>query len=231
MKIPTLFEEFHIRLLVCCTILTSITTQILMQTGGGPRDSQFDLTEAFQPFFEEFIFTGLPPFISSGGVFSPEIYVFQIGFSLTGILILCLVGRLHGKNGILPFDGTLTRRVAVGMGCIVGLSLMGIVHFSFIEEPLIHAYFAGIIFSGSLAWLGSVHLSCRDLEDKQTTFGISSLAMRTWGLRIGIFCWLAMPIPLFFMQLEIAAVLEWAMMLSLQAGLFSLEPLLMKKLD
>ena len=226
MKISTKFEEFHIRLLVACTILTSITTQILMQTGGGQREAQFDLTEAFQPFFDEFIFTGLPPFISSGGVFSPEIHVFQIGFSLTGILILCLVLRLHGENGILPIDGSLTRKFAVGSGCIVGSSIMGIVHFSFIEEPLIHAYIAGIIFSGSLAWLGSVHLSCGDLEDKQTAFGISSLVMRTWSLRIGIFCWISMPIPLFFMQLEIAAFLEWVMMLSLQTGLLSLEPLL-----
>ncbi len=228
MKISKIFEEFHIRLLVTCTILTSITTQILMQTGGGPREAQFDLTEAFQPFFEEFIFTSLPPFISSGGVFSPEIYIFQIGFTFTGILILCLVWRLHGKNGILPTDDSLTRKVAVGMGCIVGSSLMGIVHFSFIEQPLIHAFFAGIIFSGSLAWLGSVHLSCGDLEDKQTAFGISSLEMRIWSLRIGIFCWVTMPIPIYFMELEIAAALEWIMMLALQSGLISLEPLLKK---
>ena len=226
MNLQHVIQKYHLRALVTCTIITSIITQFLMQTGGGPRENQFDLSDAFEPFIDEFIFTGLPPFISSGGVFAPEIYVFQIGFTVSGILILWLVIRLHGKNGVLSFDGSKSRVFSAISGTIVGLSLTSIVHFSWIEDPLIHSYFAGAIFSGALVWLGSVHIATQMFEDNAPIFGIEESKLRTYSLGVAILCWLIMPIPLYLMKLQFAALIEWAMMLSLQFGLLSLESIL-----
>ncbi len=197
-----------------------------MQIGGGPRNEEFNLGDVFQPFINEFRFTGLPPFISSGGVFTPEIYFFKIGLTTSGILILWLVFRLHWKNGILPFNGLKSRIISCISGTIVGLSLIGFVHFSFIEDPLIHSYFAGAIFTGGLTWLASVHISTKTFDKYSPVMGINLIKARQYSLGIAVFCWVFMPIPLLMMKLQFAAVLEWTMMLSLQFGVLTLEPLL-----
>ena len=80
---------------VCMVLGTSIITQIMLQTGENVRANSVDLSDQVpgsDDYFNSLVLfpEGLPPFISSGGVYSPEITIFNIGFKIAGILFILI---------------------------------------------------------------------------------------------------------------------------------------------
>ena len=221
-----LIRRYHIRLIVVIGVFTAIVTQILMQTGGGERDRVFDLGDALAPFVDSFVFEGLPSFISSGGIYEPEIHLFKIGFTICGLLTTWLVIRMGRRGGPLNKNGTWFEYVATGMGVTNGICLMLLVHLPFTMYPLSHHILAGIIFSSGLGWILAAHWMIDEDDDTGLVFSFPARDVRRWSLILGIGCSMLIGIPFLMMNLELAAILEWGILTGLQGGLLSMEDLL-----
>ena len=221
-----LVRRHHIRLIVGIGVFTAIVTQILMQTGGGERDGTFDLGDSLAPFIDSFVFEGLPSFISSGGIYEPEIHLFKIGFTICGLLTTWLVIRMGRRGGPLNKNGTWFEYVATGIGVTNGICLMLLVHLPFTVYPLSHHILAAIIFSSGLGWILSAHWIIGEDDDTGLVFNFPSRDVRRWSLILGIGSGILIGIPFLMMQLELAAILEWGILAGLQGGLLSMEGLL-----
>ncbi|MCH2349637.1 MAG: hypothetical protein MK233_06910, partial [Candidatus Poseidoniales archaeon] len=113
---PTPPDHVSRRLLlaaVAITLATCIISQVMLQLGGGPRDEQLDLSDQLEDLDRTLVFDGLPPFISSAGVYYPERAVFEVGLSIAGLLfiLLGLVLALRTEGDLKAGDGTNIRRL------------------------------------------------------------------------------------------------------------------------
>ena len=216
----------HIRLLVGVGAFTAIVTQFMMLTGGGEREGVFDLGDVYAPFFDSFVFEGLPPFISSGGIYEPEIHLFKIGFTICGLLTALLVIRMGKKGGVLNNNGTLQGYAVTCLGIANSTGLMVMVHLPFTVYPVAHSIIAGIVFISGLGWILAAHWMIQEEEDTGHVFGSPARDLRRWSLIVGIGCSALIGIPVLMMQLELAAILEWGILAGLQGGVLSMEDLL-----
>ena len=125
-----LSPEHGRRVLITAVILivsTSIITQAFVQLGGGPRNDDIDLTGQISlKNGETHVLEGLPPFISSGGVYQPEKTIFTIGLSITGLLFI-----------VLGIDfGTRTHRLLIAAGAEHLLDILGCFFLDVLNEAV-----------------------------------------------------------------------------------------------
>ena len=84
-------DRFFRRVIILGVVLVlggSVGSQLLMQVGGSPRHEPLDFSEQLPEALKgvaQFP-DGLPPFISSGGLYYPDKAVFDLGLGLGGLV-------------------------------------------------------------------------------------------------------------------------------------------------
>lgn len=214
--------------MVGITSLTAIISQIMMQLGGGARDELMDLSDQLIVFGKAVIFeNGLPPYISSAGVFAPESIVFGIGLSIVGVLIIWLSKEIW-KETCKQFQEkhttTLhlrTNNIGLIAGMIGGIVLIFLAWTPMNTQLVAHLVMATIVFLGSILWAVLVTISRTILDaDKQ------------WrGYNISQLRWILMSVAFFSLQLSlisfnlistsVSAAFEWLLFISLNCGLLT----------
>ena len=200
----------------------ALLSQLIMQVSGGPRNEAMDFSEQVPEEVAELaIFPdGLPPFISSGGIFVPEKIFFNIGIGLGGLLF-CLCGielflRTHhvlrqGRSLVLPMFCTLGQCL---MAILVGGCLFMLTHHPFDVSFKMHVLYANSIFYGSLAWGLLLILSRMGLDRELSCRGWPLNRLRWLLLMTGIICFALMLELVMWLQFNAAALFEWLMTFS-----------------
>jgi len=213
-------------------IATSIITQAFVQLGGGPRNDDIDLTDQItHSTGETHILEGLPPFISSGGVYQPEKTIFTIGLSLSGLLFIVLgidfgtrTHRLLSVAGAKPWrrvSNVASTVAAIG----AGVSLMMIPQYPFDVSLVAHLFYAITIFYCSFFWVFFSHLARSGSEDDSLTWRGYRISTLRKYLLLGLFVSLILTIyapPAGYMLL--GAFFEWMLLLTSMGGLLSNMP-------
>ena len=109
---------------VITVIGTSLITQIMLQTGENVREYSVDLSDQVpgsDNYFNSLAVypNGLPPYISSGGVYSPEITIFNIGFKIAGILFIFI-----GIEAFFDVDFFVLVSIRRGKDCLENLQIL-----------------------------------------------------------------------------------------------------------
>ncbi len=220
---------------VCMVLGTSIITQIMLQTGENVRANSVDLSDqvpSSNDYFNSLVLfpNGLPPFISSGGVYSPEITIFNIGFKIAGILFM-VVGLevfLRTAASLNPDDKKERKfnNLSVVCSIISGLSLFMITFFPFDKKLILHVIFAILIFISIVAWVFSFMISRNKLDTNLLFKGRKLNEIRRKIALFGVFSFLFMS---FFVSLKIhsiGAIGEWGLMFSGQLQTLTFLPTL-----
>jgi hypothetical protein len=221
-RIKVLFAMIEI------TFLTAIISQIMMQLGGGARDELMDLSDQLIVFGQAVIFeNGLPPYISSAGVFAPESIVFGIGFSIVGVSIIWLSKEIW-KETCKQFQGKHTTSLHLrtnNMGLIAGM-IGGIVLLFLAWTPMntqlvAHLVMATIVFLGSILWTILVTVSRTILDADKQWRGYNIIRLR-WTLMSVAFISLQLSIISFILiSTTVSAAFEWLLFISLNCGLLT----------
>jgi len=159
---------------------TSILTQILLQTGGGERNDPIDLSDQVPDMFESLVIfpEGLPGFISSGGVFSPENMIFNIGLKIGGILYLVIGIEifLRTNSKLNSEDKKEIKNNLISLICttLAGFSLFMLTFFPMDENLIFHLIFAFLIFIPVVIWTFTSYRS-REKIDSEIKFRHTNL--------------------------------------------------------
>ncbi len=218
-------------------ILTTIISQIMMQLGGGPRDELMDLSGQFQYQGEGIVFDGLPPFISSAGVFAPESIVFGIGLTLTGFLIIWLSYQLkletsqQFKNSTVSKVHTLSNDFGLLVGITAGTSLILLSWTPMNTKLVAHIILAMLVFCSSILWALLLTTARNRLDEK--------IIWR--GKKITHWRWIILAITFFSLQLTflfasmgrfyISALFEWILLTGIISNLATFYPVFSDYLD
>ena len=216
-----------------------IISQTLMQLGGGPRDEYMDLTDQLPEnrdnsidhtmIFEE----GLPPFISSGGLFYPEKAVFDLGLGLGGLLfiLISLEIFLRTNNELTEVSAPLWRKVAnicqLASGVVIGVSLFMITHYPFNVNLIAHLAYAMNIFHSSIIWGAAYTLSRAPMDSELRTLKGFSVTKVRWSLTVGTllsFLLMTTLVPLGYGGL--GALAEWCLTFCAELNLLTFLPAL-----
>ena len=214
---------------VAILVITCIITQMFVQLAGGPRNETIDLSDQIDADLQHPpSFDGLPPFISSGGVFEPEKTIFSIGLTISGVLFM-IVGVDFGTrtHRLLKICNSRNLRklcnVASAASAITaGFSLVMVAKYPFDEELLLHIFYAMTIFYCAFFWVLFSHLARRGIEDDSLTWREYNVAsIRKYSL-ILVFISLVMTINAPAMgYIVIGAFFEWMLLFTTMVGLLS----------
>jgi len=208
---------------VCVVLGTSIITQVMLQTGENIRGNSVDLSDQVlgsNDYFESLVIypNGLPPYISSGGVYSPEISIFNIGFKIGGLLFILIGFDVYLRtNSSLNLEDKKERKYNnISLICSIcsGFSLFMITFFPFDTKLIMHIIFAGLIFISIAMWVYSFLISRKKIDSEIEFKGQKLNEIRKKIAYFGIFSYLFM---IFFVGLNIqsiGAIGEWCLMIS-----------------
>ena len=210
---------------VCLVIGASVGSQLLMQFGGGPRDEPMDLSDQIGEDFQGLaIFPdGLPPFISSGGLFYPEKAIFDWGLGLGGIVfcILAIELTIRTQRELISRESHRLR-TALNLGqfiaaLVVGISLVMLTQYPFHLYFLNHLLVANGIFYGSMVWGGLLTLARSGLDGKIQWQGFSLNHWRWLLVVIGVASYFLMTGFGAQRSFHLSALFEWLLTLSSEA--------------
>lgn len=217
---------------VVLIVATSIITQAFVQLGGGPRNDDIDLTDQItHKTGGTHVLEGLPPFISSGGVYEPEKTIFTIGLTLSGLLFIVLgidfgtrTHRLLIAAGAKPWR-RLSNVASTLSALGAGFSLVMIPQYPFDISLVMHLFYAITIFYSGFFWVFFAHLARSGCEDDSLTWkGYRISTLRKYllaGLFVSLMLTLYAP-PAGYMIL--GAFAEWMLLFTAMAGLLSNMP-------
>ncbi len=219
---------------VILIISTSFITQLFVQFGGGPRNDDIDLTDQ-SPINngETHVLEGLPPFISSGGVYEPEKTIFTIGLTLSGLLFIVLgidfgtrTHRLLIAASAKPWrrlSNVASTLAALG----AGFSLVMIPQYPFDISLVMHLFYAIIIFYCAFFWVFFSHLARSGCEDDTLTWKGYRISTLRKYLLVGLF--VSLMLTLYAPaagNLLLGAFFEWMLLFTAMGGLLSNMPAL-----
>ena len=216
---------------------TSIITQVLLQTGENIRGTPVDLSDQVievnlptDDYFKSLLFypNGLPPYISSGGVYSPEISIFNIGFKIAGILFL-LIGIeifLRTASSLNEENKNEKKYNKISLFCsiISGTSLFLITFFPFDKQLIMHMIFAILVFISIAIWVYAFMSSRKNIDSKIEFRGQNLNLIRIKIAYFGIFSFLFMVIFAGLNMQFIGAIGEWSLMISGQLQILTFIP-------
>ena len=210
------------------TFLTAIISQLIMQLGGGPRDELMDLSDQLIVFGQAVIFeNGLPPYISSAGVFAPESIVFGIGFTIVGVLIIWLSKEIWEET-CKQFQENhttslhlRTNNIGLIAGMIGGIILVFLAWTPMNTQLVSHLVMATIVFLGSILWTILITVSRTILDADKQWCGYNIIRLR-WTLMSVAFISLQLSIISFVLiSTTVSAAFEWLLFISLNCGLLT----------
>ncbi len=214
--------------MVGLTFFTAILSQIMLQLGGGARDKLIDLSDQLNFFGQEVIFeNGLPPYISSAGVYAPESVVFGIGFTIVGAMILWLSNRVwrETSNQLSEENSTIihlrTNHAGFIAGDICGFVLIMLAWTPMHTKLVQHLIMATIVFSCSILWavLVTISRTILDADKKWREYKITRLR---WTLLCIAFLSMQLSVITFVLiSPTISALFEWLLFVSLNCGLLT----------
>lgn len=218
--------KFILILGVCTVIGTSIITQIMLQTGENIRGNPVDLSDQVDknlPLDDYFksLFNypnGLPPYISSGGVYSPEISIFNLGFKIAGILFVFIGIEvfLRTSSSLNEEDKYEKKYNNISLVCsmISGISLFLITYFPFDKELMMHINLAIVVFISIAIWVYAFMISRKKVDSKIEFMGRNLNLIRKRIAYFGIFSFFFMAIFVGLNMQSIGAIGEWCLMFS-----------------
>ena len=225
---------------VITVIGTSLISQIMLQTGENVREYSVDLSDQVpgsDNYFNSLAVypNGLPPYISSGGVYFPEITIFNIGFKIAGILFIFI-----GIEAFLRTASSLNsddkkehnfNNFSLACSIISGILVFSITFFPFDKKLMPHVIIAMLIFIFISIWIYSFMMARKKLDTEIMFKGSSINEIRHKIALFGFFSFLFM---CFFVSLNmhsIGAIGEWGLMLTSQLQTLSFIPNLNKKIN
>ena len=218
---------------VCMVLGTSIITQIMLQTGENVRANSVDLSDQVpgsDDYFNSLALfpDGLPPFISSGGVYSPEITIFNIGFKIAGVLFI-LIGLevfLRTASSLNLEDKKERKYNNLSLVCstISGLSLFLITFFPFDKKLILHIIFASLIFICLAVWVISFMISRNKIDSEIEFRGQNLNEIRRKIVFFGVFSFIFMIVFVSLRMQSIGAIGEWCLMIAGQVQTLTFIP-------
>jgi len=208
---------------VCMVLGTSIITQIMLQTGENVRANSVDLSDQVpgsDDYFNSLVLfpNGLPPFISSGGVYSPEITIFNIGFKIAGILFILIGLEVFLRTAAsLNLDDKKERKynnISLVCSTVSGLSLFLITFFPFDKKLILHIIFAILIFISITVWVFSFMISRNKIDSKIEFRNQNLNEIRRKIAFFGIFSFIFMIVFVSLKMPSIGAIGEWSLMIA-----------------
>lgn len=210
------------------TFATAIISQLMMQLGGGARDKLMDLSDQLIFFGQVVVFeNGLPPYISSAGVFAPESIVFGIGLSIAGASMVWLSKQiwsethtqLQGENTTLLHQRTNNAGLIAG---IIGGLVLIILAWTPMHTNLIkHLIMATLVFSSSILWTMCVTISRTILDAEKEWRGYKITHLRWTFLSIAFISIQLSSITFVLISPTVSALFEWLLFISLNCGLLT----------
>ena len=205
-----------LKLTIGAVIVTALLSQLLLQIGGGPRDEPLDFTEQLEQLEHPLIFEdGLPPFISSAGVYAPESIVFGIGFTLSGILFILLAYEMAVCNSLKLSRHEATNlhiwsnNLGMLVGMLTGASLIIISWTPMHTQLIAHVALALQIFYGGMLWASLATISRSRFDSKKQFKNIPMNVLR-WALIAITFTSLQLSgVAIANDSLNLAAAFEW----------------------
>ena len=221
---------------VILVIGTSVITQVILQMGENIRGTPIDLSSQLPKWSDDFFNSlvlypnGLPPFISSGGVYSPENIIFNIGFRIAGVLFVLIGIEIFLRTASsLDLENKKRRRdnlIALISSILAGSSLFMITFFPFDTKLLLHVLMASIIFISIGLWVFMLLNSRKDI-DNDIIFRKQSLnSVRRKIAFFGLFCFIFMILFVSLNMQAIGAIGECGLMLSGQLQTLTIIPIL-----
>ena len=213
-----------LKLAIGVVIATAVLSQLLLQIGGDSRHEALNFTEqlGYPLTFED----GLPPFISSAGVFAPESIVFGIGFTLSGILFILLAYEMAVCNSLKlsRHESTSLHIWSNNLGMLVGMftgaSLILISWTPMHTQLIAHVALALQIFYGGMLWASLATISRSRIDSKKQFKNIPMNVLR-WTLIAITFSSLQLSgVAIANDSLNLAAALEWVLFFS-QVGVLA----------
>ena len=221
-KLPSIPDHISRRLLLAAlsvAIATAVISQVMLQLGDGPRDERLDLSDQIAwPDVEVVLEDGLPPFLSSGGVYQPERTVFNFGFAVTGVLMIPLGVAIAGRTqrDLEQIGGSRMGERANLAGLlaasITGVSLGIMTRFPMHTHLQPHLVFAMLVFCGSLLWAACSSRARGELDVERAFLDHPVVPLRRNLLRMAAASFILMLVAVVAMSLTIAALLEWLLL-------------------
>lgn len=216
-----------LKLAIGAIIVTALLSQLLLQIGGGLRDEPLDFTEQLEQLEQPLIFEdGLPPFISSAGVYAPESIIFGIGFTISGILFILLAYEMAVCNSLKlsRHESTSLHIRSNNLGMLVGMftgaSLIIISWTPMHTQLIAHVALALQIFYGGMLWASLATISRSRIDSKKQFKNIPMNLLR-WGLIAITFISLQLSgLAIANDSLNLAAAFEWVLFFS-QVGVLA----------
>ncbi len=214
--------------MVGLTFVTAIVSQLMMQLGGGKRKEIMDLSDQLIFFNHPVIFeNGLPPYISSAGVFAPESIVFGIGLSIVGAMMMWLSKqvwhqthtRLQGENTAIIHSKT--NHAGLIAGLIGGFGLMILAWTPMHTKLFLHLILATLVFSCSILWTVLVTISRTILDAEKEWRGHKITRLRWTSAGIAFFSMQLSALTFVIFSPTVSAFFEWVLFISLNFGLLT----------
>lgn len=214
--------------MVGLTFFTAIVSQLMMQLGGGAREKIMDLSDQLIFFEQAVVFeNGLPPYISSAGVFAPESIVFGIGLTIAGAMMMWLSKQVWNETctQLQEENATLihirTNHAGLIAGMIGGFVLMILAWTPMHTKLVQHLIMATLVFSCSILWTILVTIS-RTIIDADKTWREYKISRLRWTcLCIAFFSMQLSVITFVLISPTVSALFEWLLFISLNCGLLT----------
>jgi hypothetical protein len=169
---------------------------------------------------------GLPPFISSGGVFQPEKTVFDIGLGLGGLLMMALSFEVYQRTEPVGRKRKVANVGALISGVIVGFSMFSLPAHPLNTHLMQHIFWAVNIFWGTQIWLFCLTYARAELDANVRWKGYSINRIR-WSLfATAIISFQAMTALIATGHLSGSAFFEWTLAFAAEGALLTLLPAL-----
>jgi hypothetical protein len=213
---------------VILVVGAALISQIMLQMAGGPRVEPMDLSDELPVdsdhpvVFED----GLPPFISSGGVFQPEKTVFDIGLGLGGLLMMALSFEVYHRTKPVGRKRNAANVGALISGVIVGFSMFSLPAHPLNTDLMLHIFWAVNVFWGTQVWLFCLTYARAELDADVRWKGYSINRIR-WSLfATAIISFQAMTALIATGHLSESAFFEWVLAFAAEGALLTLLPAL-----
>ncbi|MBT4059536.1 MAG: hypothetical protein HOE69_04430 [Euryarchaeota archaeon] len=211
-------REKLLKLAITVVVATAILSQIMLQLGEGSRNDELNFTDQLDEFDQPMTFEeGLPPFISSAGVYAPESIVFGIGFTISGILFILLAYEMGICNRIILSRHESTKihifsnNIGMLVGMFTGVSLALIAWTPMHTQLIAHIALALQIFYGGMIWAALVTISRVKVDSNERLNNIPITPLR-WGLIATAFISLQLSsVAIANHSFDLAAVFEWVL--------------------
>ena len=228
-----MMKDEHLRKAIIAGVIfvvgACLISQIMFQMAGGPRDEPMDISDQLPAdwlgspmVFED----GLPPFISSGGVFQPEKAVFDIGLGLGGLLMMALSFEVYQRTEPVGRKRKVANVGALISGVIVGFSMFSLPAHPLNTHLMQHIFWAVNIFWGTQVWLFCLTYARAELDADVRWKGYSINRIR-WSLfATAIISFQAMTALISTGHLSESAFFEWTLAFAAEGALLTLLPAL-----